>query len=243
MEKQIIILAAGKGSRMKSDLPKVMHRVGSQTMLQRVIESCRQVSDDLILVYSDNLKPFIAEYKNVCKFAKQEHLMGTASAVAAAKDLIDPKKHIGVIYADNPLISSDIINNLFNHLIKSKSDLITLAFECKPPNQYGRIIVNDQGEFVKIIEAKFANSKEEQITLCNSGIMAFTPGTLTKYLPQILQVNYDLPNRELYLTDIIEVCYKAGMKATYYKASKAELVVGVNTQEELRNANDILANF
>lgn len=237
---QIIILAAGKGSRMKSELPKVMHKVGGKPMLEHVVDNCYKVSKDLILVYSDHIERFLPAFSNKCKFIKQEQQLGTAHAVFVAKQEFDPKQPIGVIYGDNPLITSDIIQNLFDHMQNTNSKAVTLAFEYDKPNAYGRIVVDSRGNFKKIVEAKFANSEEKKITLCNSGIMSFAPGVLDKYIDECLKPNSDNLNKELYLTEIIEVCSKNGEKVSYYISDNYNLVLGVNTQEELLNANSII---
>ena len=235
---QIIILAAGKGSRMKSELPKVMHKVGGKPMLGHVIDNCRRVSNDLILVYSDHIKEFLPEFSNKCTLVKQEEQLGTAHAVFVAKDKFDPEQPIGVIYGDNPLITADIIQNMFDHMQKTDSKALTLAFEYDKPNAYGRIVVDSKGNFEKIVEAKFASPEEKKITLCNSGIMSFAPGILNKYIESCLKADH--PQKELYLTEIIEICALHGEKVSYYISDNYNLVLGVNTQEELRNANSII---
>lgn len=236
MKKQIVILAAGKGSRMKSKLPKVMHEVGGKPMLVRVVENCAAVTDDLILVYSDHLEKYLPRFSN-CKFVKQRMQLGTAHAVASALDQISPDKNIGVIYGDNPLITPQIIENLFTYMDSKVADLVTLAFEHQEENQYGRIVCDAEGKFERIVEAKFATPEEISITLCNSGIMSFAPGALHKYLPACLLPKQQNPERELYLTDIVEVCVKDGGKVEYFTPHDSDDVVGVNTQEELEYAN------
>ncbi len=240
MDKQIIILAAGKGSRMKSTLPKVMHKVGGIPMLERVIQNCKMVTNDLVLVYSHHLEPYLSNFKEDCKLVHQKEQLGTAHAVAVAKDIFHEEKYIGVIYGDNPLITTDIIENLFTHLKDTNSKAVTLAFEYTKPNQYGRIVVNENGDFQKIVETKFANEQEKKITLCNSGIMAFAPGVLNKYIDKCLIADLDKPEKELYLTEIIEICAASGEKVSYFKSDNHNLVIGVNTQDELSSATSII---
>ena len=239
MDKQIIILAAGKGSRMKSELPKVMHKIGGTPMLDRVIQNCKIVTNDLVLVYSKHLEPYLTSFNKNCTLVNQEKPLGTAHAVAVAKDSFHDQ-YIGVIYGDNPLITANIIENLFQHLKDTASKAVTLAFECAKPNQYGRIVVDADGDFQKIVETKFANDKEKQITLCNSGIMAFAPGILGKYIDECLGTDPNKPKRELYLTKIIEICALHDEKVSYFKSDDPNLVVGVNTQDELTSANSII---
>lgn len=241
MKKQIIILAAGKGSRMNSDLPKVMHLVDDKPMLRRVVDNCAKITDDLVLVYSDHIEDFLPQFTE-CKLSKQRMQLGTAHAVAAAFEHLDDNKVTGVIYGDNPLITDEIISGLFDHLHTTESALVTLAFHQEGPNQYGKIIVDANGEFIKIIEHKFASEEEKKIKLCNSGIMAFAPGILSKYIPACLQPNSQNPERELYLTDIVEICSNQGEKVSFYTPDNSHLVIGVNTQEELVAANMLVNN-
>lgn len=240
MQKQIIILAAGKGSRMKSDLPKVMHKVGDKSMLERVVDNASAITNDLILVYSDHIQEYLPIFEKKCKLALQEEQLGTAHAVWVASDLIDDNICSAVIYGDNPLITPDITTGLFDHLEKTNSAVATLVFEHEEPNAYGRIITDKEGNFKKIVEFKFANEEERKIKLCNSGIMAFAPGILKKYLPYCLDKSLQSQGKELYLTEIIEVCVNAGEKVSYYTSNNHQLVIGVNTQEELAAANKLV---
>ncbi|MDC0865057.1 NTP transferase domain-containing protein [Rickettsiaceae bacterium] len=240
MKKQIIILAAGKGSRMNSDLPKVMHKVAGISMLERVVSNCYEVTHDLTLVYSKHIELYLSDFENRCKLVNQGNQRGTAHAVSMAKDFFDDDAQIGVIYGDNPLITPSVINGIFNHLQNTSSAVTTLAFQCDPPNQYGKIITDESRNFQRIVESKFANDQEQKITLCNSGIMVFAPNILKKYIDQCLITDHSNPKKELYLTDIIEVCVLNGEKVSYFELSDPRLVIGVNTQDDLAKANSIV---
>lgn len=241
---QIIILAAGNGTRMKSDFPKVMHMLGKKSMLEHVIDNCCKISSDLILVYSDHIKKFLPLFSDKCDFVKQEKQLGTAHAVSVAKHKLSVDKPIAVIYGDNPLISSQIIQSLFDHMQQTNSKAVTLAFEYEKPNVYGRIVVDADNNLKKIVEAKFANENEKKITLCNSGVMSFAPNVLNRYIDGCLKMasitDGSRVPKELYLTEIVELCVKNGEKVSYCVSKEHNLVLGVNTQEELKNANTIL---
>lgn len=239
--KQIIILAAGKGSRMNSELPKVMHEVGGKPMLRCVVDNSKAVSDDLILVYSDHIEEYLDQFPE-CKPAYQKQQLGTAHAIHAGYDLLDHDKYIAVVYGDNPLITSKIITDLFEHIKQKGEALSTLAFNHSKPNQYGRIVTDSEGNFLRIVESKFANDEEKKIELCNSGVMVFAPGTLKEYLSKCLKPDENHPDRELYITDIVEICASAGEKLGYYVPKDSSLVIGVNTKEELEAANNIAKN-
>jgi UDP-N-acetylglucosamine pyrophosphorylase len=234
--RQIIILAAGNGSRMQSNLPKVMHKIGSLPMIEMVLSNSAQITKDIILVYSELLAPYLKPYANMCKFVLQTERRGTAHACFVASDLIDDNKIVSVIYGDNPLIYPKLIEQLLNHLEQTNSALTTLSFQHKNiDNQYGRIIVDDNGDFVKIVEFKYANEDEKKIELCNSGIMAFAPGILKKYLPYTMNQKTDY--KEFYLTSIVEICKNHREKISHFLSKEHESVIGINTEAELITAN------
>jgi len=239
MAYQIIILAAGNGSRMSSNLPKVLHEVGGKPMIERVIDNAKSVTNDLILVHSLQLVQYLDNYKDICKFALQSTPLGTAHAVYSALDLIDPNKTNVVIYGDNPFISSAIIIELLKYLDSTKSSIVTLSFKRDDPSQYGRIVTDKFDNFIKIVEFKEANEEEKSINHCNSGIMAFAPTILKKYLPLMINGHRSDMDRELYLTKIIEVTKNTGEKVSYLLSSDDDIVIGVNTQDELLEANKI----
>ncbi|MFY9590191.1 sugar phosphate nucleotidyltransferase [Rickettsia endosymbiont of Halotydeus destructor] len=239
---QIIILAAGNGSRMKSDMPKVMHKVGNTPMLEMVLKNAAQVTNDIILVYSQQLKKYLAPYENICRFILQEEPLGTAHAVYSALNSIDDDKITTVLYGDHPLITPKVIKELINHLEVTDSAVTTLSFERDDPAECGRIITDEQGNFLKIIEFKNATEEEKKITHCNSGVMAFAPGILKKYLPEL---RFETANskKEFYLTKMVKICKNYAEKVDYLLSEDYNLIIGVNTQEELKEANNIFLHY
>ncbi|HJD55562.1 MAG TPA: NTP transferase domain-containing protein [Rickettsia endosymbiont of Pyrocoelia pectoralis] len=236
---QIIILAAGKGTRMGTNLPKVMHKIGGVPMLEAVLKNSLKVTNDVVIVYSKQLEEYLTPYKNLCKFALQEEQLGTGNAVYAAIGLINPNKIVAVLYGDHPLITPDIIDNLINHLESTNSDLVTLAFKTENPAQYGRIVTDEAGNFLEIVEFKNATEKEKEIKLCNSGIMAFAPGILTKHLD--ICISEGSSNPETYLTSMVKICRDSGHKVSYLslESEDSKLLIGVNTQAELLEATSL----
>ncbi|WP_341789636.1 sugar phosphate nucleotidyltransferase [Rickettsia endosymbiont of Polydrusus tereticollis] len=233
---QIIILAAGNGSRMKSDLPKVMHKVGNTPMLEMVLKNAAQVTNDIILVYSEQLKKYLAPYKNICRFVLQKEPLGTAHAVYSALNLIDDNKITIVLYGDHPLITPKVIEELINHLEVTNSAIATLSFERDDPAQCGRIITDDRNNFLEIVEFKNATEEEKKITHCNSGVMAFAPEVLKTYLPEF---EFKVGGKEFYLTEIVRICADYAGSISYLLSEDYNLIIGVNTQEELEEANNI----
>lgn len=239
---QIIVLAAGNGHRMNSTLPKVMHEVGGKAMIERVLANAQRITDDIILVHSTQLEPYITSYRNICKFVLQPRPVGTAGAVYNALDLVDDNKIVAVLYGDNPLITPTIIKELLHHLVATNSALATLCFERENPAEYGRIITDLLGNFIKIVEFREANNEEKAVKLCNSGIMAFKPAILRKYLPLVLQQHSD-PLKEVYLTAIVEIAKTQGELVSYLLSQDDNLVVGVNTTQELEEANKTITHL
>lgn len=235
-ECQIVILAAGRGSRMSSELPKVMQQIGSKPMLEMVIDNAKTVTDNIIIVHSEALFNYVKDYQNTYKLILQATPNGTAGAVHSAIDSISNNKLIVVLYADNPFITPKIIKNLINCLTETKAAIVTLAFNRPDPAQYGRLITDKFGNLLKIAEFKDASEKERQIQLCNSGIMVFKAGILPKYLHHCL-VKPENTGSEFYLTDLIAICKNHGEKVSYLLASEQDAVIGVNTHQELAAAN------
>ncbi len=242
MNCQVIVLAAGNGRRMESALPKVMHKVGGKSMLDRVLTNAKQVSNEVILVHSWQLEEYIAHYKDTCKFVLQPEPLGTAHAVYSALDLIDDNKIVAVLYGDNPLITADIINDLLEYLVSTNSAITTLCFKRDNPGQYGRIVIDKLGNFLKIVEFKQATSEELAVTICNSGIMVFAEGILNKYLPSIFSEEID-KSKELYLTELVKIVKDSGKKVSYLLSSNHDIVIGVNTKQELEEANRTIAKL
>lgn len=241
---QIVILAAGRGSRMGSDLPKVMHKINNIPMLELVLNNALSITSDVVLVLSPFLRPYLNPYVALCRFALQTDYLGTASAVNAAMHLIAQGKYTMVLYGDHPLITDEIIKNFFNYVKTNKAAVATLAFSGDTEKEYGRIILNQNGEIEKIIEYKQASEEEKSIRLYNSGMMCFSPTIITKYLPLLIKHHHEQKNTgEIYLTSMLQLCKSYSEKAVclVLEGDQANHLVGVNTLEELKIAEEILA--
>lgn len=236
MECQIVILAGGNGTRMDSILPKVLHKIKGRPMLEIVLENARKVTDDIIIVHSPILFENIKTYQSVCKFALQEKPLGTAQAVFSALTLISKTKVILVIYGDNPFISSNTITRLLEHVYKKNTALSTLAFLHADWNECGKLVIDERGNFLKIVEFKKATGEEKTITLCNSGVMGFNLGILHKYLPDPVK-NRTHSQDEFYITELVEICQKKGEKVAYLLCPNNGELISINTREDLLKAN------
>lgn len=226
-----IILAAGLGTRMKSRLPKALHRLGNQPMINHLITTARQVFDDVVVVTGPDmleLEKAVHPFKTVIQVER----LGTAHAANTARDLFGTGD-VAILYADNPLITAETMQRLLEARRKGAS-LALLGMRPAEPGRYGRI-VEDHGRVVKIIEFKDATEEERRITLCNAGVMCAGADDFRTWLAG---VRNDNAQGEYYLTDVVEMAAKAG-PVVCVEASEAELA-GVNSRSELARAEATL---
>lgn len=239
----IIILAAGKGTRMKSNLPKVMHKVAGQSMLDMVISQAKKLKpSNITIVSSSEIENFKNEILNNHKeekinFALQEERKGTAHAVKIALEKIEKigKKTL-ILYGDTPLISVETLTKMLEKL--ENSSFCVLGFNNHKENAYGRLVVNGNGDLEKIVEYKDASSQEKQITLCNSGVVAIDGDVIEKLISSVKNEN---AAKEFYLTDIVEIGKNLGLKGSFIQTNEEE-VLGVNSKVELAQVENIKQN-
>lgn len=240
----IIILAAGKGTRMKSDLPKVMHKVAGREMLNMVIDEAQKLlPQNITIVVSQEMmgkarEKIITAHKEVeISFALQKERKGTAHAVQIGLENI---KNLGekvlVLYGDTPLIEFATLKKMSEKL--DDFSLCVLAFDDEEENNYGRLVVDSKGHIEKIVEFKDADDEERKIALCNSGVMAIDGRKVKNLLSQIKNNN---AAGEFYLTDIVAVAGEMGLKRTFLKTEMTE-VLGVNSRVELSKIEEIKQN-
>lgn len=223
-----IILGAGKGTRMKSDLPKVMMPLKGKSMIKRIIDTLKEMDiDQIVTVISpegDIVRREVAPYPTCI----QDRQLGTGHAVNCARDLLkDFDGTILVIFGDTPLITKQTFMRAVNKVREGYS-VVVLGFTPDDPARYGRLKMEGD-ELVKIVEYKDATEQERAITFCNSGCMAFDGKHLFDILSKIGNKN---AAGEFYLTDAVEVARQSGLKCTAIKGSEKE-VASANTQEEL----------
>ena len=232
--KKVIILAAGKGTRMKSDLPKVMHNVAGLPMLAHVIDNAR-VSDDVdIIVVVGHKKEIIQEYfGDSIKYAVQEEQLGTGHAIMMSLNFIDDEDDIVITCGDTPLISEDVFNSLFE--LKSQDfDAAVLTSFVENPYGYGRIIKKNN-LFKKIVEEKDATEEQKNIREVNVGTYIIKGLLLKKFIKNISNNN---TQGEYYLTDVFEQLGREGKVATL--SIDTESMLGINSKVQLAEAEKIL---
>lgn len=238
MYKCAVILAAGQGKRIKSDLPKVLHKVCGKEMVNHVIDTMRKANIEEVNVVIGKGAELVKEKtkaKNV-SFAMQEEQLGTGHAVKCARDFLKGKKGVvGVFAGDAPLIKSETIEKLFNeHLEKgNKATLLTSLVE--DPTGYGRIVRNGE-EVVKIVEHKDCNEEELKINEMNAAIYCFDIEALLEALDKLSNNNNQ---GEYYLTDVIGILKDQGEKVGAIVIDYEE-TIGVNSRVQLAEAEEIL---
>lgn len=229
----LIVLAAGMGTRMKSALPKVMHRAAGRSLLGHVLTSAAGLSPKRAVVVvgpdMDAVGLEAQRYFPGCNVAIQEERQGTAHAVSMAKEgLKGFTGTILVLYADVPLVQPASLKALVGTLDK-KTPVAVLGFEAAAPHGYGRLLKARNGSIRAIREELDASQQEKKVKLCNSGILSANSSVLWKLIPQIKNKN---AKREYYLTDLVELAAKADLRVGLVTCPETE-VAGVNDRVQL----------
>lgn len=226
-----VILAAGKGTRMRSPLPKVLHPLGGRTLINHVIAAVSIMDPDPIIVtgsQADLVEADIKKSHQGCHFVRQEPQLGTGHAVAQALNHIpNDDSPVLILFGDTPLINTKTLENLVS-LVSKETPLAVLTFTPDDAGRYGRVIIQD-GAVERIREAKDATQEELACQLCNAGVMAATGRILHDLLPLLSDQN---AAGEYYLTDLVALVRGKKLKVGFASAEAYE-VAGVNAQMEL----------
>lgn len=247
MKLSVIILAAGQGTRMKSALPKVMHRIAGKPMLEHVYLRSQQLNaQDIHVVYGhggEHLQEYCANFDVQWKLQAEQ--LGTAHAVQQASPDIDDNHIALVLYGDVPLIKTETLSRLIEKV--GDNNIALLTVELDSPTGYGRII-REQGAVKAIVEHKDASEEQKKVKEVNTGILALRAGYLNQCLKKIDNNN---SQGEYYLTDIIALAVADGNDVITVQAENTYEVEGVNDRNQLaklerihqlERAEDIMAN-
>ena len=222
MSLSVIILAAGKGTRMNSDTPKVMHTLGGTPMIDHVITKAKLLKPfQISIMINKSLSGLKKKYPNL-QMLLQEPQLGTGHAVQIFQKknkLINSK--LIVLYGDNPLIDFNDLKNMNEQL--AKNDVVIMGFKPKINTGYG-IVVENKGKVSEIVEFKDASAIQKTIKTCNSGIMAFN----SKALQLVTQIKNNNAKKELYLTDIVKLSKKYNHKIKLINAKDVKTALGIN---------------
>lgn len=235
-----LILAAGKGTRMKSDKAKVLHELNGKPLLYYSIAAAKAVSAEKIVAVIGHQANTVRETfaGSGCIFVEQNPQLGTGHAVLQAKDVLSNYDGLTVILCgDVPLLKASTIKSLIDNHLAHSAVVSVLTTVPPPPHAYGRIVKDDKGNVLKIVEHKDATEDEKKIGEINTGIYCAD----TKFLFHALgKVTNNNQQKEYYLTDIVEIAVREGQKVKSFIASDYVEVMGINTLEELERAEKYL---
>ena len=231
---RIVILAAGKGTRMNSGLPKVLHKLHEKTLIDYVLDESKLLNPiETILVVGFKKNQVISHTKNRInlKYVTQKEQLGTGHAVLQTEKLLKDKKgHILILYGDVPNIKASSLQPIIeNHIINNR-DLTLITAEVDNPAGYGRIIRKKNGQLLKIVEEKDCSDNERMIREWNPGIYIFKIPEAFKILNTIKANN---ASKEYYLTDAIELAQQSNLKIKAIKIENSDEVLGINTIKQL----------
>lgn len=232
-----VILAAGKGTRMNSDLPKALHKVAHASLLEHTLRSCAPLKPEkTILVVGHEAEQVRKAAKAIdpeIEVVMQNEQLGTGHALAQASEaLAGFEGDIVVLYADTPFISAATMSAIKEK--RHRSDLVVLGFHAQDPAKYGRLVTEGE-DLTRIVEFKDANETERAITLCNSGVMA---GPAALLLSLVAHLKNDNASGEYYLTDCIALAKDQGQSAQVVICEESE-TLGVNSRHDLAQAEAI----
>ena len=226
----IVILAAGQGSRMKSSLPKVLHKLAGRPLLQHVVDTSRNLSPrKLVIVYGhggDQVRHTISGED--LGWAEQAQQLGTGHAVMQAMPVFDDNQVVMVLNGDVPLVNQNTLTELASIAAKGRLGLLTVHLD--DPTGYGRIVRDQHGNVERIVEHKDASEHERGIGEVNTGILAVNAGQLRNWLSNL---GNDNAQGEYYLTDIIALAVADGIEVEAIHPLCVQEVMGVNSRVQL----------
>lgn len=237
-----IVLAAGKGTRMKSRRPKVLHEVAGLSMVGHVLQSLSEAGAvETVLVTApdqDEVRAAAAELVPDLHSAIQNQQLGTADAVKAGRGCINDRESPAIVLCgDTPLLSAQTLVEVIKKTI-SEGDIVVLGFRASDPSGYGRLVLDDAGYLAEICEHEDASAEQRKIDLCNSGVIGFRSAGLLDLLDDI---GCDNAKGEYYLTDIVAVAQARGLKVSVTECPEDE-VIGVNSRAQLASAEALMQN-
>jgi bifunctional UDP-N-acetylglucosamine pyrophosphorylase/glucosamine-1-phosphate N-acetyltransferase len=234
----IVVLAAGLGTRMKSDLPKVMHPVAGRPMIQHLMSTLKTLSPERLVVVVGAGMEAVVKAVAPWPTVVQEPRLGTGHAVmAGARALGGFDGDVLVVYGDTPLITSETLERVLKaRHAPAQPAVVVLGFRPREPAAYGRLIVGPIGTLDAIVEAKDAGPEELAVDLCNSGVMAIDGNRLSGLLDRLDNGN---AKGEYYLTDIVHIARADGLACGVVEGDEAEFI-GINSRADLARAEAIV---
>ncbi|MBR3697130.1 MAG: NTP transferase domain-containing protein [Clostridia bacterium] len=234
-----IIMAAGKGTRMKSKKSKLVHEIYGKPLVRRTVELAEKVGSQEIIAVVGHLREQVqAVLGDSVKYAYQDELLGTGHAVMQARKYLEGKKgKVIILYGDVPIIRPETLHNLISKSIKNKEYATLLTAKYENPTGYGRIIRDEGGNIKAIVEEKDADENQRKIKEINSGIYCFDIEELLKALEK---VNNNNVQGEYYLTDVIKIMNEEGLKTGAVIVEDNTEILGVNDRSQLELLTRVL---
>ncbi len=237
MSTALVILAAGKGTRMNSDIPKVLHPIAQAPMLVHAMRAGAVLSPERTVIVTGHGAEAVARVAEAedenASIAVQEEQLGTAHAVAQARAALEGfQGDVVVLYGDTPFLQPDTLQRMIE--ARAKNDLVILGFEAADPARYGRLVMNGDA-LERIVEFKDATDEERTITFCNSGLLACDSETLFSLIDA---VGNDNASGEYYLTDVVEIARSQGLSVTAVACDEAQ-TLGINSRADLAAADAV----
>lgn len=229
----VIVLAAGKGTRMKSDLPKVFHEILGEPMLTYVLNAVKELKPKQTYLVVGHKRELIMDYYKdwSLKFVAQDEQLGTGHAVMQAQPYLeDFSGTVLVLAGDVPLLSAQTLKEFLQFHLEKAAAVTDLTAELSDAGNYGRIIRDSEGRVQKIVEKKDASPEELKIREINTGTFCFESEDLFAALAQVRPEN---AQKEFYLTDTLEILRKKGRPVYAYKTARPQETLGINTKDEL----------
>jgi bifunctional UDP-N-acetylglucosamine pyrophosphorylase/glucosamine-1-phosphate N-acetyltransferase len=237
MSTALVILAAGKGTRMLSDLPKVLHPIAHAPMLAHAMRTGAALDPERIVIVAgvgaDAVAKAAYEVDETAEIVLQEEQHGTAHAVAQARDTLDGfDGDAFVLFGDTPFLQPETLERMKS--ARGDYDLVILGFHAADPARYGRLIMTGN-DLERIVEFKDATPEQREIDFCNSGLMACNAATLFELVAEVGNEN---ASGEYYLTDVVELARSRGLRATAVSCDESE-TLGVNSRADLAAADAV----
>lgn len=233
----LVVLAAGKGTRMNSDLPKVLHPIAQASMLEHALAAGRVLDPERVIVVAGHgaeaVQAAVAEIDETAEVVLQEEQLGTAHAVDQARAALTGfSGDVVVLYGDTPFVSAETLERMI--AARASADLVVLGFQAADPARYGRLVM--QGDSLeRIVEYKDASETERAISFCNSGLIACDAALM---FDLIAEIGNDNASGEYYLTDLVEGARKSGRSVTAVACDESE-TLGVNSRSDLAAADAV----
>lgn len=234
-----VILAAGMGTRMKSKMPKILHKVCGKPLSKWVIDASKAAGADKVCAVVGHKAETVKEVLgDVCEFALQAEQKGTGHAVMQAIDVIkNSKGEVVILNGDTPLITAETINKAIEYHKNNGNQATVITAILDDATGYGRIVRDNDGSVLKIVEQKDASEEEKKINEVNSGMYVFDAQSLVYALDKITPNN---AQGEYYLTDTLEILLSAGKKIGGYAISDNDEIRGINDRVQLNEAEKIM---